>query len=124
QQNANGTVTTFDYSTTRGWVTRIRTVAGNDVLQNLVYDRSPRGFIVSTTGSPVPSEDRRYGYDEIGRLTCASPGATGCTGDTSDGGAPASGGFKYSYDPLGNLLSINDVVYAYPTAGAARPHAV
>ena len=65
---ANGVKTSFTYSPTRRWVTRITTSKGATVLLDEQYARDNLGRITGTTGLTA-SGSWTYGYDNADRLT-------------------------------------------------------
>ncbi|RNJ44817.1 hypothetical protein B5V01_00525 [Mesorhizobium erdmanii] len=109
---ANGVKTSFTYSPTRRWVTRITTSKGATVLLDEQYARDNLGRITGTTGLTA-SDSWTYGYDNADRLTSS----------TNLGNTSLSESFVYAAND--NMLSRTRVAgsYVYPSASAARPHA-
>ncbi|WP_179295943.1 RHS repeat-associated core domain-containing protein [Mesorhizobium sp. WSM4312] len=109
---ANGVKTSFTYSPTRRWVTRITTSKGATVLLDEQYARDNLGRITGTTGLTA-SGSWTYGYDNADRLTSS----------TNLGNTSLSETFVYAAND--NMLSRTRVAgsYVYPSASAARPHA-
>ncbi|WP_179296127.1 RHS repeat-associated core domain-containing protein [Mesorhizobium sp. WSM4312] len=109
---ANGVKTSFTYSPTRRWVTRITTSKGATILLDDQYVRDALGRITTITGR-TPSDSWNYGYDDADRLISS----------TNLGNASLSESFVYAAND--NLISRSRVAgtYVYPSAGAARPHA-
>ncbi|WP_044549432.1 RHS repeat-associated core domain-containing protein [Mesorhizobium japonicum] len=109
---ANGVKTSFTYSPTRRWVTRITTSKGATVLLDEQYARDNLGRITGTTGLTA-SDSWTYVYDNADRLTSS----------TNLGNTSLSESFIYAAND--NMLSRTRVPgsYVYPSASAARPHA-
>ncbi|MBA8882035.1 RHS repeat-associated core domain-containing protein [Phyllobacterium myrsinacearum] len=109
---ANGVTTTFTYSPTRRWLTRVRTVKGSTVLMDNQYTRDNLGRIKSITGL-TPSDSWVYTYDGLSRLTTADNLGNNALDET------------YVYSASGNLISRSRVAgtYTYPVGTALRPHA-
>lgn len=101
---ANGSSSIDDYAAQRGWLTRTRVSSGGADVLDLTYGYDARGLVFSVRGT----DQLDFQYDARRRLTAVL------------GPAPHT----YAYDPLGNMTSQNGVAYAYPAAGAPRPHAV
>ncbi|WP_281408857.1 MULTISPECIES: RHS repeat-associated core domain-containing protein [unclassified Mesorhizobium] len=109
---ANGVKTSFTYSPTRRWLTRVTTAKGATILLDDQYVRDALGRITTITGR-TPSDSWNYGYDDADRLIWS----------TNLGNAVLSEQFAYAAND--NLISRSRVAgtYVYPSAGAARPHA-
>ncbi|WP_181168039.1 RHS repeat protein [Mesorhizobium sp. B2-4-19] len=109
---ANGVKTSFTYSPTRRWLTRVTTSKGATILLDDQYARDALGRITTITGR-TPSDSWNYGYDDADRLIWS----------TNLGNAALSEQFAYAAND--NLISRSRVAgtYVYPPAGAARPHA-
>ncbi|WP_322418023.1 RHS repeat-associated core domain-containing protein [Mesorhizobium huakuii] len=109
---ANGVKTSFTYSPTRRWVTRITISKGATVLLDEQYARDNLGRITGTTGLTA-SDSWTYVYDNADRLTSS----------TNLGNTSLSESFVYAAND--NMLSRTRVPgsYVYPSASAARPHA-
>ncbi|ODA93668.1 hypothetical protein BFX40_12875 [Mesorhizobium sp. SEMIA 3007] len=109
---ANGVKTSFTYSPTRRWVTRITTSKGATVLLDEQYARDNLGRITGTTGLTA-SDSWTYVYDNADRLTSS----------TNRGNTGLSESFVYAAND--NMLSRTRVAGScvYPSASAARPHA-
>jgi len=109
---ANGVKTTFTYSPTRRWVTRVTTSKGATVLLDDQYARDTLGRITGTTGSTA-SDSWIYGYDNADRLT------------SSDNLGDNTLDESFVYAANDNMVSRSRVAgaYTYPAATAPRPHA-
>ncbi|WP_181176561.1 RHS repeat-associated core domain-containing protein, partial [Mesorhizobium sp. B2-3-5] len=109
---ANGVKTSFTYSPTRRWVTRVTTSKGATILLDDQYARDNLGRITGTTGLTA-SDSWTYGYDNADRLTSS----------TNPGDATLSESFVYAAND--NMVSRSRVAgtYVYPAATAPRPHA-
>lgn len=111
---ANGVVTTYTYSASRGWVNSMVTAKGATTLASFTYTHDDAGRITAVSGNR--SDDSwSYGYDALDRLLSAS--------NTNTPSLTQS----FTYDTAGNLLTQTGVgTYTYPTQGSAavRPHAV
>jgi RHS repeat-associated protein len=68
-----------------------------------------------------------YGYDPRGRLNTAYTTTSGACDGSGKGTGPNPFNHTYAYSPDGNLTKRNeggaDIVYGYPAAGQAHPHA-
>ncbi|MCO5160515.1 MAG: AHH domain-containing protein [Mesorhizobium sp.] len=110
---ANGVYTTFTYSPTRRWLTRIVTTrpTGTKIIDNS-YTRDAAGRILSIDGIGTV-EDWTYSYNNLDWLLSA----------TNAGNAALSETFTYS--ATGNLLTRTRLsgAFTYPGTQAARPHA-
>ncbi|MBZ9721559.1 hypothetical protein LB519_27325 [Mesorhizobium sp. AD1-1] len=108
----NGVKTSFTYSPTRRWVTRVTTARGATILLDDQYARDSVGRITGTTGLTA-SDSWTYGYDNADRLTAS----------TNLGNMALSETFAYAAND--NLTSRTRVAgtYTYPAATAPRPHA-
>jgi RHS repeat-associated protein len=116
---ANGTVTTYTYDPDRLWLTRINTVKGATVIQDLQYSRDALGRVSQVT-SPFAGEGWSYGYDELGFLTTAT-NLSG-SGDTQSWAYDVTGNVTQQVRPGGTAWS-----YTYNSAhgpASVRPHAV
>jgi len=108
---ANGVTTSFTYSPSRRWLTRVVTAKGATVLMDNQYVRDNLGRITAITGK-APEDSWVYGYDALGRLTSADNLGNNALDET------------YSYSLSGNLLSRTRTGnYVYPAGTAPRPHA-
>ncbi|WP_185973456.1 MULTISPECIES: RHS repeat protein [unclassified Mesorhizobium] len=109
---ANGVKTSFTYSPTRRWLTRVTTSKGATVLLDEQYARDNLGRITGTTGLTA-SGSWTYGYDNADRLTSS----------TNLGNTSLSESFVYAAND--NMLSRSRVAgsYVYPAATSPRPHA-
>lgn len=110
---ANGVWTTFEYSPTRRWLTRIVTTRpGGTKILDTTYTRDPAGRITAIDGLNA-AEDWSYGYNTLDWLTSA----------TNAGDASLTETFTYSTN--GNLLTRTRLTgtFTYPAMTAARPHA-
>ncbi|MCG5053199.1 MAG: hypothetical protein KA712_09600 [Myxococcales bacterium] len=127
--------TTRTWNQRRGWIDGITTKLGSSILQQASYVRTPGGFVkerrdgVASGGAFTET----FGYDALNRLE------TWCVRDVAGGSAncsQAAFGVKYEFSDNGNLTGrktfmngaanspVEDIRYAYPSAGAPRPHAV
>jgi RHS repeat-associated protein len=112
QQNANGTVTTRDYSPERGFLRHITTTGPSATIQNTSYTRLENGNL-SSVASPFALQSWSYSYDDLGRLASATNADDSSYNQT------------LTYDATGNITSNSLVgVYTYPPTGAMHPHAV
>jgi RHS repeat-associated protein len=105
---ANKVTTTFTYSPTRRWLTRVDTKAEDGT--NIVWTTFTRDKTGRITRQPTdPGNDVGYTYDAFGRLTSTSAGT--------------SQSRSYTYAMNGNMTS-NSVLgtLTYPAATALRPH--
>lgn len=109
---ANGVKTSFTYSPTRRWLTRVTTAKGAVVLLDNQYARDLIGRITGTTGLTA-SDSWTYGYDKADRLTSSDNLGDNTLDET------------FVYAANDNLTSRSRVAgtYVYPSASAARPHA-
>ncbi|MER8734496.1 hypothetical protein NKH28_32780 [Mesorhizobium sp. M1227] len=109
---ANGVKTSFTYSPTRRWVTRVTTARGATILLDDQYARDLIGRITGTTGLTA-SDSWTYGYDKADRLTSSDNLGNNTLDET------------FVYAANDNLTSRTRVAgtYVYPAASAARPHA-
>ncbi|TJW83079.1 MAG: RHS repeat protein, partial [Mesorhizobium sp.] len=109
---ANGVKTSFTYSPTRRWLTRVTTAKGAVVLLDNQYARDLIGRITGTTGLTA-SDSWTYGYDKADRLTASDNLGDNTLDET------------FVYAANDNLTSRTRVAgtYVYPSASAARPHA-
>ncbi|PBC08311.1 hypothetical protein CK230_21985 [Mesorhizobium sp. WSM3859] len=109
---ANGVKTSFTYSPTRRWVTRVTTSKGATVLLDDQYARDNLGRITGTTGLTA-SDSWTYGYDNADRLTSSDNLGDNTLDET------------FVYAANDNLTSRTRVAgtYVYPAASAPRPHA-
>ncbi|MEU3981248.1 RHS repeat-associated core domain-containing protein [Streptomyces sp. NPDC026672] len=137
----------FDDANGSGTVAGVRTTVSTDTTKVAQDDTFMRDLGGQLTGvaDGVTRQSECYTYDELNRLTHAwtTQADGGCAGaatpDPSSGLDPYDQ--AYSYDALGNLMSVKDTgasgsttkKYTYPgygadgttyTAGQARPHAV
>ncbi|MER9918739.1 MULTISPECIES: RHS repeat-associated core domain-containing protein [unclassified Mesorhizobium] len=109
---ANGVKTTFAYSPTRRWVTRVTTSKGATILLDNQYARDNLGRITGTTGL-TGSDSWTYGYDNADRLTSSDNLGDNTLDET------------FVYAANDNMVSRTRVAgtYVYPAASSARPHA-
>ncbi|QIA22017.1 RHS repeat-associated core domain-containing protein [Mesorhizobium sp. AA22] len=109
---ANGVKTSFTYSPTRRWLTRVTTAKGATILLDNQYARDFIGRISGTTGLSA-SDSWTYGYDSADRLTSSDNLGDNTLDET------------FVYAANDNLTSRTRVAgtYVYPSASAARPHA-
>ncbi|WJI53525.1 FG-GAP-like repeat-containing protein [Mesorhizobium sp. C089B] len=109
---ANGVKTTFAYSPTRRWVTRVTTSKGATILLDDQYARDNLGRITGTTGQTA-ADSWTYGYDNADRLISSDNLGDNTLDET------------FVYAANDNMVSRTRVAgtYIYPAASAARPHA-
>ncbi|WP_179297780.1 RHS repeat domain-containing protein [Mesorhizobium carmichaelinearum] len=109
---ANGVKTSFTYSPTRRWVTRITTALGATTLLDRQYTRDNLGRITNIVGASAPGS-WNYVYDNADRLISADNLGDNTLDET------------FVYAANDNMLSRTRVAgtYAYPSASAPRPHA-
>ncbi|MFH1261920.1 MAG: FG-GAP-like repeat-containing protein [Pseudomonadota bacterium] len=126
QTNGNGTQTTYVWNDARGWLTRIRTITGSTVLQDINYaDRNNEGMLKSWASSYQPNQsvvtesNWSFGYDSLHRLKTATNNLNSNHSESFD------------YDAIGNLTqktvgtaSPQTFAYAYDRTGGAGPHAL
>ncbi|MER9410020.1 RHS repeat-associated core domain-containing protein [Mesorhizobium sp. M0589] len=111
---ANGVKTSFSYSPTRRWLTRITTAKDATVLMDRQYMRDNLGRITNIVGiDPAGPGSWTYGYDNADRLTSSDNLGDNTLDET----------FVYSAND--NMVSRTRVAgtYVYPAASSARPHA-
>jgi RHS repeat-associated protein len=108
----NGVKTTFIYSPTRRWVTRVTTSKGATILLDDQYARDNLGRITGTTGLTA-ADSWTYVYDNADRLTSSDNLGDNTLDET------------FVYAANDNMVSRTRVAgtYVYPAANAARPHA-
>lgn len=109
---ANGVTTTFAYSPTRRWVTRITSDKPDGTpFFDTVYTRDLVGRIKSSNGSDIAS----YSYNQIDWLLSVDNGRNNALDET------------FVYQTNGNLVSRNrlaaDFTYPASSSTAVRPHA-
>ncbi|ESX54920.1 hypothetical protein X758_20465 [Mesorhizobium sp. LSHC416B00] len=109
---ANGVKTSFAYSPTRRWVTRVTTSKGATILLDDQYARDNLGRITGTTGQTA-ADSWTYGYDNADRLISSDNLGDNTLDET------------FVYAANDNMVSRTRVAgtYIYPAASAARPHA-
>ncbi|MCP9229980.1 hypothetical protein NMG46_06935 [Mesorhizobium sp. LMG 17147] len=109
---SNGVTTSFIYSPTRRWVTRVTTAKGATILLDDQYARDLLGRITGTTGLTA-SDSWTYGYDKADRLTSSDNLGNNTLDET------------FVYAANDNLTSRTRVAgtYVYPAATSPRPHA-
>ena len=110
-RSTRNTITEFEYSDTRGWLTRqhAKLTDNTTILDMDLTDRQPDGQIQSLVAIPS-SRSWTYEYDAKDRLKSATGG---------DFLSPHT----FSYSDSGNLQSAAGRSYSYPPTGAPRPHA-
>ncbi|GLQ76620.1 hypothetical protein GCM10007881_01350 [Mesorhizobium huakuii] len=111
---ANGVKTSFTYSPTRRWVTRITTSGPNGPMMDRQFTRDALGRITNIVGASATGPNSwNYVYDNADRLISADN-----LGDNT-----LDESFVYAAND--NMLSRSRVAgsYVYPAASAARPHA-
>nr|WP_295469996.1 RHS repeat-associated core domain-containing protein [Mesorhizobium sp.] len=110
---ANGVYTTFTYSPTRRWLTRIVTTRpnGTKIIDNS-YTRDAAGRITAIAGIGT-AEDWTYSYNNLDWLLTATNAGNAALSET------------YTYSTTGNLLTRTRLsgAFTYPGTQAARPHA-
>ncbi|WP_432288793.1 RHS repeat-associated core domain-containing protein (plasmid) [Aminobacter sp. BA135] len=108
---ANGVKTTFTYSPTRRWLTRVTTSKGATVLMDSQYTRDALGRITAIAGL-TPAESWSYGYDSLDRLLSADNLGNNSLDET------------FVYAANDNMVSRSRVAgtYVYPAPTAPRPH--
>jgi RHS repeat-associated protein len=112
QTAGNGIVTTQGYDAPTGRLTSIAAGTSNAVA-NFAYTYDVLGDLTSRADANT-SLSETFAYDALDRLISSTVNFT-----------PTPLVKTFTYDPIGNLLSKSDVgTYAYPAAGAPRPHAV
>lgn len=109
---ANGVTTSFTYSPTRRWLTRVTTSKGATVLLDDQYTRDYAGHITAITGKTA-ADSWTYLYDGADRLIKSDNLGNSTLDET------------FVYAANDNMLSRSrvDGTYVYPSASAARPHA-
>ncbi|WP_292637873.1 RHS repeat-associated core domain-containing protein, partial [Mesorhizobium sp.] len=110
---ANGVKTSFTYSPTRRWLTRITTTLGAGTVMDRQFTRDSLGRITDIAGiSATGPNSWHYVYDSADRLISADN-----LGDnTLDEG--------FAYSPNDNMTARwRAGYYTYPAANAPRPHA-
>ena len=110
---ANGVWTTFEYSPTRRWLTRIVTTRpGGTKILDTTYVRDLAGRIAGIDGLTA-AEDWSYGYNALDWLTSATNAGDPALTET------------FTYSTTGNLLTRTRLAgtFTYPSMTAARPHA-
>ncbi len=107
--------------------------SGNGVAINRTFDANTGVIQTIQAGTANAVANLSFGFNAVGSLTSRSDLTQGVTETfTYDNMSRltnysiAGGSVKtVSYDALGNITSKSDVgIYAYPTAGSARPHAI
>lgn len=105
---ANGVISTFAYSSLRGWLTSVSHALGATAFETKTYDHDPGGRITAIT-SDVDGESWTYTYDGLDRLTNAA--------NIDD----ATRTQYFRYDLGSRFTTVRSVgTYVY---GATRPHA-
>lgn len=105
---ANGVISTFAYSSLRGWLTSVSHALGATTFETKTYDHDPGGRITAIT-SDVDGESWTYTYDGLDRLTNAA--------NIDD----ATRTQYFRYDLGSRFTTVRSVgTYVY---GATRPHA-
>ncbi|CAN7509906.1 RHS repeat-associated core domain-containing protein [Mesorhizobium sp. LjRoot246] len=109
---ANGVKTSFTYSPTRRWLTRITNSFGASTLMDRQYTRDALGRITNIVGA-APQGSWNYVYDNADRLMSSDNLADNTLDET------------YVYAANDNMTSRTRVAgtYVYPPANSARPHA-
>ncbi|QGQ20475.1 hypothetical protein GC089_16370 [Cellulomonas sp. JZ18] len=128
---------TYEEGTRRLASTALARSNGNGLDRNVTYAYDPAGNPTSVVDRPTsrPVDAQCYRYDGLRRLSAAWTPANGdCAASPTAGtlGGPAPYWSSYTYDAIGNrsaevlrtATSTVNRTYAYPAAGAPRPHAV
>ena len=120
QNNANGTVVSRTFDSSRNWMRSVSATKGAATLFSLTYGRDAEGKILSLA-SDAANETWSYGYDGLHRLTTATNAGS------------ASDSQTFAYDTIGNMTSNSRIgSYAYRGGGGGcsdaattgQPHAV
>jgi RHS repeat-associated protein len=111
----NGTIATYDWSATRGWLNSVthssNTTGLSTTLLKLTYVRDAKGRVTNVSNSGAATDSWTYQYDDLSQLITA----------TNSGNSALSQ--AYTYDTVGNMLSQTGIgTYAYPAANQPRPH--
>ncbi|WP_198032228.1 RHS repeat-associated core domain-containing protein [Mesorhizobium sp. LNHC252B00] len=109
---ANGVKTSFTYSPTRRWLTRITNAFGASMLMDRQFTRDALGRITNIVGAAPPGS-WNYVYDNADRLVSSDNLGDNTLDET------------FAYAANDNMISRTRVAgtYVYPSASAARPHA-
>jgi len=102
-QRGNNVTTDYTYDANQNYrLTRIRTVSGAVVLQDIAYTYDANGNILTIVDSSQTAlaKNVAYGYDDLNRLTSAI---------VTNSGSGANYSHTYSYDAIGNILSSTPV---------------
>ncbi|WP_164754907.1 MULTISPECIES: RHS repeat protein [unclassified Mesorhizobium] len=111
---ANGVKTSFTYSPTRRWLTRITTTLGAGTVMDRQFTRDSLGRITDIAGTSATGPNSwHYVYDNADRLISADNLGDNTLDET------------FVYAANDNMISRLRVAgtYVYPSANAARPHA-
>ncbi|MCI0479088.1 RHS repeat-associated core domain-containing protein, partial [Candidatus Uhrbacteria bacterium] len=109
---ANGVITTYSFSPTRGWLDNVHTQKDAIVHQDLTYTRYADGMIQNVTSAKA-METWTYVYDDLNRLSSATNLDTPSLSQS------------FIYDQVGNVTYNSQIgTYTYPTPGTDQPHAV
>ncbi len=113
-QRGNNVTTDYTYDANQNYrLTRIRTVSGSVVLQDIAYTYDANGNILTIVDSSQTAlaKNVAYGYDDLNRLISAT---------VTNSGSGANYSHTYSYDAIGNILSSTPVgSYTYTLS---NPH--
>ncbi|TSE09302.1 RHS repeat protein [Mesorhizobium intechi] len=111
---ANGVKTSFTYSPSRRWLTRITTSGPNGPMMDRQFTRDSLGRITNIVGASATGPNSwNYVYDNADRLISADNLGDNTLDET------------FVYAANDNMISRSRVAgtYAYPSPSAARPHA-
>jgi RHS repeat-associated protein len=107
-QRGNNVTTDYTYDATKNYrLTRLRTVSGSVVLQDIAYTYDANGNILTLvdTSQTALAKSVTYIYDDLNRLTSAA---------VTGSGSGANYTQTYTYDATGNMLTNSAVgTYAY-----------
>ncbi len=107
-QRGNNVTTDYTYDANQSYrLTRLRTVSGSVVLQDIAYTYDANGNILTLidTSQTALAKSVTYIYDDLNRLTSAA---------VTGSGSGANYTQTYSYDATGNMLTNSAVgTYAY-----------
>jgi RHS repeat-associated protein len=108
QQRGNNVTTDYTYDANQNYrLTRLRTVSGAVVLQDIAYTYDANGNILTLVDSSQTAlaKSVAYTYDDLNRLTSAT---------VTGSGSGANYTQTYTYDATGNMLTNSAVgTYAY-----------
>ncbi len=113
-QFGNGVHTDYVYRPDNFRLDTIRVDKDANDLLRLNYTYDPVGNVLSITDTTNSNQVQTFTYDPLDRLIAAQTNGMG-NGQYNE---------AYTYNEIGNLTAKAGVVYTYPNAGQARPHAV